>query len=98
MSRMTTKGKLEKGQINQLLDDGMEFQRQAMGVAHMRQELQATGWMVAAHNEYRQDGQIMVFWLFANGIYAAKGEGLTDYEALRQVQVEVARIERHMGG
>jgi hypothetical protein len=38
--------------------------------------LRAQGWMVAAHNDYRLDGQAMTFWLFTHqdGRYV-KGRG-----------------------
>lgn len=54
--------------------------------AAVKQALEALGWMVAAHNDYRQDGQQRTFWLFTRGERAAKGEGATDAEALNQVR------------
>ena len=47
--------------------------------------LRAAGWMVAVHNDYRQDGKLMTFWLFTRDGVAVKGEGATDDEALAQV-------------
>ena len=47
--------------------------------------LRAAGWMVAVHNDYRQDGKLMTFWLFVRDRVAVKGEGETDDEALAQV-------------
>jgi len=41
--------------------------------------------MVAVHNDYRQDGKLMTFWLFTRHKIAVKGEGATDVEALAQV-------------
>ena len=48
-------------------------------------KLRAAGWMVAVHNDYRQDGKLMTFWLFVRDGIAVKGEGATDDEALAQV-------------
>jgi hypothetical protein len=45
--------------------------------------LRASGWTVAAHNDYRLNGKSYTFWLFThpNGTWI-KGEGATDEEAL----------------
>lgn len=51
--------------------------------------LRAAGWMVAVHNDYRQDGKLMTFWLFVRDGVAVKGEGATDDEALTQVLKQV---------
>lgn len=47
------------------------------------EELRASGWTVAVHNDYRLGGKPMTFWLFTHhsGVWA-KGEGSTDEEAL----------------
>jgi hypothetical protein len=49
------------------------------------------GWAVAVHNDYKQNGKPMTFWLFTHpsGKYA-KGEGDTDIEALRAVWLQPA--------
>lgn len=51
-------------------------------------ELRSFGWRVAVHNDYRQDGKLMTFWLFThpNGFWI-KGEGETDATALEQCRV-----------
>jgi hypothetical protein len=51
-------------------------------LAHMR----AKGWTVAVHNDYRQGGQFMTFWLFTHptGGHFVKGEGRTDDVALAE--------------
>ena len=48
-------------------------------------KLRAAGWMVAVHNDYRQHGRLLTFWLFVRNGIAVKGEGYTDAEALAQV-------------
>jgi hypothetical protein len=47
--------------------------------------LRADGWMVAVHNDYRQDGKIHTFWLMIKDERAVKGEGRTDEEALLMI-------------
>jgi hypothetical protein len=47
--------------------------------------IRARGWRVAVHNDYRQDGKDYTFWLFTQGDHAVKGEGPTDYDALKIV-------------
>lgn len=49
------------------------------------------GWMVAAHNDYRQDGKLMTFWLFTRDGVCVKGEAETDYDALLQVERQTIR-------
>src|SRR6266542_606238 len=46
-------------------------------------DLRASGWSVAAHNDYRQNGVAYTFWLLTHpdGCFL-KGEGRTDAEAL----------------
>ncbi len=56
------------------------------GVADRLAKLRAAGWMVAIHNDYRQGGKFMTFWLFTNGTGRwLKGEAATDAEALAEV-------------
>lgn len=49
------------------------------------QRLRAHGWMVAVHNDYRQEGKVFTFWLFTKGGSALKGEGPSDLAALKAV-------------
>lgn len=49
-------------------------------------DIRAHGWMVAVHNDYRQNGETYTFWLFTKGDRAVKGEGRTDEEALNSVR------------
>jgi len=51
-------------------------------------ELRRAGWSVAVHNDYRQGGAQMTFWLLTHpsGRWV-KGEGLTDEHALEQAFV-----------
>jgi hypothetical protein len=48
--------------------------------------IRAAGWMVAVHNDYKQNGELFTFWLFTHpdGRWL-KGEGRTDAEALARV-------------
>lgn len=55
-------------------------------------DLRALGWSVAVHNDYRLRGASHTFWLFTKGTRCAKGEGLTDAEALQKVYEEILRI------
>jgi hypothetical protein len=65
---------------------------------HMLKRLRDNGWMVAVHNDYRQDGEFRTFWLFTNDDgYYLKGEGKTDTEALAAV-VGIAVIRGYLGG
>lgn len=54
-------------------------------------ELRAAGWMVAVHNDYRQDGKTRTFWLMVKGERALKGEGDTDDEAIAQILALAAK-------
>ncbi len=56
---------------------------------HLRQK----GWVVAVHNDYKQNGTLKTFWLFTKGNRCAKGEG-TDVEAFTQILKEVEEQER----
>ena len=49
-------------------------------------DIRAAGWMVAVHNNYRQDGKLHIFWLFTKGDRAVQGEGTTDAQALNKIQ------------
>ena len=56
--------------------------------------LRAAGWMVAVHNDYRQNGKLMTFWLFTREGFAVKGEGETDAEALARVTEQISGRDR----
>jgi hypothetical protein len=58
-------------------------------------DIRTKGWMVAVHNDYRQNGENHTFWLFTRGDRCAKGEGKTDAEALNQVRLKIAKQETH---
>lgn len=50
--------------------------------------------MVAVHNDYRLNGELMTFWLFTTPDgRAVKGEGRTDAEALDQVRAALSSPE-----
>ena len=51
-------------------------------------------WMVAVHNDYRQDGKRYTFWLMVKGEKAIKGEGETDAEALKKILKRVDDMYR----
>jgi hypothetical protein len=55
-------------------------------------DLRALGWTVAVHNDYKMRGKMHTFWLFTKGTRFAKGEALTDREALQKVYEEILRI------
>lgn len=52
-------------------------------------DIRALGWSVAVHNDYRQDGRPMTFWLFVRDGRAVKGEGATDADALDEVRKQI---------
>jgi hypothetical protein len=56
--------------------------------------IRGAGWDVAVHNDYRIAGERRTFWLFThpNGRWA-KGEGVTDGEALAVVLAALATQE-----
>jgi len=57
-------------------------------------DIRAKGWMVAVHNDYRQDGELYTFWLFTKGDRAVKGEGRTDTEALNVIRHRLEMAEK----
>ena len=61
--------------------------------------LRGDGWSVAAHNDYRQLGQPMTFWLLTNpdGTWL-KGEGHTDDEALLSIWRQFRRRRENEQG
>jgi hypothetical protein len=60
--------------------------------------LRGKGWTVAAHNDYRLDGELKTFWLFTHpdGRYAI-GEGDTDSIALSIVEKKACDTCRGKG-
>lgn len=52
-------------------------------------DIREAGWAVAVHNDYRQGGVPMTFWLFTKGNVCVKGEGKTDAEALDQIRAQL---------
>jgi hypothetical protein len=71
----------------------LEWHREIMACGEFLRDMRKAGWAVAVHNDYRQDGVFMTFWLLTNGVWCAKGEGKSDYEALREVMVQIHRIK-----
>lgn len=57
-------------------------------------DIRATGWVVAVHNDYRLNGEFHTFWLFTKGDRAVKGEGRSDAEALNAVRDALAAARR----
>lgn len=59
--------------------------------------LRSRGWMVAVHNDYRQDGRDHTFWLFTHpsGRWV-KGEGDTDELALAQCRGAADAVDLHL--
>jgi hypothetical protein len=56
-----------------------------MNLEEMLHLLRGAGWMVAVHNDYRQNGNLMMFWLFTHPSgRLIKGEGNSDTEAVAQ--------------
>ena len=57
--------------------------------------LRSLGWMVAVHNDYKQNGEFHTFWLltYPDGKYL-KGEGKTDEEALKQIVEELRQSKQ----
>jgi hypothetical protein len=57
-------------------------------------DIRASGWAVAVHNDYRLNDVPHTFWLFTKGNRCVKGEGKTDAEALNQVRAQLKAMER----
>jgi hypothetical protein len=68
----------------------------AVQAAMLLHSFRLGGWRVAAHNDYMMRGLLYTFWLLTNGIYCAKGEGLTDLEAIIEVKKAIDNIEKDM--
>ena len=56
-------------------------------------DIRATGWSVAIHNDYRLNGEDYTFWLFTKDGKAIKGEGRTDKEALYCIRKQLIKGE-----
>lgn len=58
--------------------------------------MRASGWMVAAHNDYRQNGQVQMFWLLTREVYGrtscVRGEGASDRLALEQCSLAAKKM------
>lgn len=73
-------------------EQGSELHR-ALLAATILMELRQRGWMVAVHNDYKQGGEHMTFWLMTKGNVAFKGEGANDMCALSELANHVVRYE-----
>ena len=61
---------------------------------HLLWMMRESGWRVAAHNDYFQDGRSMTFWLFTHPSgWFVKGEGPLDLKALSQCAQQMLAIE-----
>lgn len=73
--------------MSRLLDTGLAIlDRIDAAKAGSANDLRVRGWSVAAHNDYRQNGEAFTFWLMTKQDRALKGEGRTDAEALNQIR------------
>jgi hypothetical protein len=66
---------------------------EATGAFDVLARIRRMGYVVAVHNDYRQDGALRTFWLFTRNGLAVKGEGVSDEEALLEVEKKVVRTE-----
>lgn len=59
---------------------------QRRSLTSMLRILREAEWVVGVHNDYRQNGKLMTFWLFTHpsGRWL-KGEGVTDEDAVFEV-------------
>lgn len=67
---------------------------EALTAFSLLEVLRDKGWRVAVHNDYRQDGQDMTFWLLTrvdSHLYV-KGEGTSDADALRQCAADAETL------
>lgn len=71
------------------------LERASVCIAGNAEDLRAKGFAVAVHNDYRQGGKKMTFWVVTregpDGIEAFKGEGETDADALGLIRAKVAQ-------
>ncbi len=80
-----------KPERERLIEDAVESGA-AIFRAYVANDIRADGWIVAAHYDYRVDGDMRTFWLFAHpktGRFV-KGEGMSDAEALDRVRAALA--------
>jgi hypothetical protein len=82
----------------QALDEALKSLEVKPKMKLMLDELRDDGWAVAAHNDYRLDGQSYTFWLFTRGNQCVRGEGLTDTAALIRVQNAIAELGTTLAG
>lgn len=61
------------------------------GAFDMLARIRRAGYVVACHNDYKQDGMAYTFWLFTKNGFALKGEGASDEEALSDVEKQIER-------
>jgi hypothetical protein len=69
-----------------LRNDKAQREGQRRSLTSMLRILRENGWTVGVHNDYRQGGKLMTFWLFTHpsGRWL-KGEGESDENAVFQV-------------
>ena len=72
--------------------DKAKREGQRRSLTSMLRILRENGWMVGVHNDYRQDGKLMTFWLFTHpsGRWL-KGEGERDEDAVFDVYSKLWR-------
>lgn len=103
LSRITSLAMLsESPYMSPYMKAQREFDARASG-ATILQNLRDAGWMVAAHNDYYQHGELHTFWLLTygdknenhgmdgTGVYI-KGEGKSDLVALAICEEQAAKI------
>lgn len=58
-------------------------------------DLRDSGWRVAIHSDYRQNGLDLTFWLLTHecGVWV-KGEGISDFAALTECQEQARKLFR----
>lgn len=83
----------ENVQIEMRLKRTAEAERDQLRAAQgsSPDDLRALGWSVGVHNDFRQDGKTMTFWLMTFGQRCVKGEAETDAEALDQIRAALAQ-------
>jgi hypothetical protein len=83
---------LKKLVEEQLLYQKSRINNDSLSLEEKLATLRQSGWTVACHNDYRQNGISMTFWLFTHPNYMpAKGEGKSDNEAIDIVLSIVAK-------
>ena len=69
-----------------LTQDRRHREGRRRSLTSMLRLLRDAGWMVAVHNDYRQDGKLMTFWLFTHPMGRwLKGEAESDEDAVFKV-------------